>query len=92
MDPWGVPSDFIDDPEEWNEILDEICWAFWYVFRNRPSCVCDHIEVEAQKDRLTLNILNREKYEKCVIQDNINYWRCRNGLRLFAEYFENLWD
>jgi hypothetical protein len=99
VDRYGVPSDFIDDVEGWNEVLDEMVWSFTYVSQDYPSRAMDYIEdVEYNSYKDTklgyINVIysNKDKYKEELEKDKINNARAQRGLALFAKYFTELWN
>ncbi len=88
------PSDGIT-PERWEEILDEIIWTFEYMNDDEKMltmpCCDDNGDFKGY--------LNRERTEKEKLEWK-NYFdqakafnrRKKEGLKLFAQYYEVLWD
>lgn len=87
--------------KEWNDILDELIWTFEYI--DDPEKINPTPEIPASNhqnnDDERFGWLHREKtpQEKLVWQQYFE--RCddleerkRNGLKLFAEHFDSLWD
>lgn len=89
----GVPMDFINDEEAWEEVLDEMVWAFTYVHQDKPSVAERYIDDAVfEEGDISLTFSDFDAYQKGRIQDEINLARCQNGLNLFAKYYLDLWD
>jgi hypothetical protein len=70
----GHPANMTE--QEWNEILDEMIWAFEQ--KCRDEWESDYYEYEDD---------NTERAGAKAHQE-----RMSNGFRLFGKYYENLWD
>lgn len=81
----GYPSGLTE--QEWDEILDEMIWAFKQ--KCRDEWLDDYILPEEHRvqlgspERLDMNIEERIQAH----QERMN-----NGFCLFGKYYENLWD
>lgn len=104
MDRMGVPGNFVKedgepDSDAWDETLDKMIFAFQHiVWGNGMSDECTYkdeiwVPCEPKKVKLIQNFkpitidteYNREK-------DDYYNKKCEEGLKLFAEYFQGLWD
>ena len=82
----GYPSELTE--ERWNEILDEMIWAFEQ--KNRDHWEDDYygpyIESEDKRELFGrfewIDDEGRQKHQE----------RMTNGFKLFGKYYENLWD
>jgi hypothetical protein len=91
LNRWGIPSDLEED--EWNEILEELCWTFMYLSGNYESRVSYHIDGFEHVDGFgKLKYLDKAAYLRECAKDKRNEARADNGLKLFAEYYRGLWD
>jgi hypothetical protein len=104
-DRYGCPSDLKYD--EWEEILDEIIWAFTYISQEYPSVANDLIkEVDIVPDKknedsfLTSSTIvityiqgkSEKDYGEGLKRDRRNIDRCQQGLNLFAKYYMSIWN
>lgn len=99
----SYPSE-VKDASEWNEILEELTWTFSYISNGYPSVAIQHIDdvaiIENDKKlndnlvgaNIVISYSNEELYLKGREQDEINLARCQQGLKLFAEFYINLWN
>lgn len=99
----SYPNEF-EDEAEWNEILEELTWTFTYISNGYPSIAIQYIDdvviVEDNKNlnnhfvqsNIVISYTNEELYLKGRVQDEINVARCQQGLKLFAEFYMNLWN
>ena len=97
LNHWGIPQDFLDYPDEWNEVLSEMIWAFSHIVSNKLSHSAKGIDLDHNPfDTVqgAFNITWKEGFdvEEARRKDNADYWRCQNGLNLFAQYYRALWD
>ena len=95
----GIPPQL--GVKEWDNILDEIIFAFDYTvneekYNPMPDELLYHNRIG---DGNLIQLLNREKTIEEKKAWNIYMLRCneleqrkRRGFKLFAEYFDNLWD
>lgn len=102
-DLYSYPPE-VEDMYEWNEILEELTWTFTYIVEEYPSIASNYIDdvislpKEEQLDTdfvmssINITYTDEALYNKGRIQDYINMNRCRQGLRLFAEFYMNLWN
>lgn len=93
MTRYSHPSDVT--PEEWENILDEIIWAFEYMadedaFLPMPPCDMDMEQIFDPNRPKTLEreMMWRDYFEKL----NVYQHRKEQALKLFAKYYEALWD
>lgn len=93
MKRYSYPSDLT--PEEWESILDEIIWAFDYMADDEKYLAMPRYDSDIE----SIFKLNKPK----TIEQEIewaNYFdksksfhhRKENALKLFAKYYESLWD
>lgn len=93
----------VEDASEWNEILEELTWTFSYISNGYPSVAIqyiDDVEIIEKKNLdnnfvnsdIVISYTNEELYLKGRQQDEINVARCQQGLKLFAEFYMNLWN
>ena len=100
MKPYGVPPQL--GVKEWDNILDEIIFAFDYTVNEEKHNPMPDELLYRNRSGDSGNLiqwLNREKTIEEKKAWNIYMIRCdaleqrkRRGLKLFAEYFDNLWD
>ena len=100
----GIPSDFYDDEldvmyeDEWNEVLELICFALTYVTRDYEwyEYEGDFISEESRDESgmlvWTLEPDKPELLEKFRAQQKRDRAKYEVGIRLFAQYFSALWD
>jgi hypothetical protein len=96
-----------DTPEKWENILDEIIWAYKETagyYSNSPTGI-EHNKLSKEKypDGITFDDLF-DKYtdeykglgieisEQTELLTKEYYERIKNGKRLFYKYFDDLWD
>lgn len=104
-DRYGCPCDL--EYYEWEEVVDEVVWAFTYVSQGYPSIattLIDDIDIVLDKkdsDSVlcpsTINLRyiegkNKDDYESALLQDNKNIARSQQGLNLFAKYYMSFWN
>lgn len=101
---YGCPVDL--EMEEWNEVIDEIVWAFMYVqngyFKSTDFVIEDvNIEFDSKSDNgfvySTVNLVYKEgftdeDYNAAKIKDAANLVKCQQGLNLFSKYYTSLWN
>jgi hypothetical protein len=93
MKRYSYPSDVT--PEEWERILDEIIWAFDYMANEEKYIIMPHFDSDIEK----VFDMNRPKTLEREIEWR-NYFdkmkslqhRKVESLKLFAKYYEALWD
>jgi len=93
MKRYSYPSDVT--PEEWEIILDEIIWAFDYMANEEKYIIMPHFDSDIEK----VFDMNRPKTIEREIEWR-NYFdkmkslqhRKVESLKLFAKYYEALWD
>jgi len=93
MKRYSYPSDVT--PEEWERILDEIIWAFDYMSNEEKYIIMPHFDSDIEK----VFDMNRPKTLEREIEWR-NYFdkmkslqhRKVESLKLFAKYYEALWD
>lgn len=103
MDRYGTPMGLEED--EWEEILDELVWTFTFISQDYPSRALDYIEnvdfgpednVDSEGNIVTKSITitysDEEQYNIEKEIDKANIARAKAGLKLFAEYYMDLWD
>lgn len=104
VDKYGCPTDL--EMDEWNEIVDEMIWAFTYVYNEYPRTtdfvVKDtNIEFgERTQDGFISSVITliykegftEEDYLRAQSKDESNVARCQQGLNLFSKYFMSLWN
>lgn len=103
-DRYGLPSELESD--EWEEILDEMIWAFTYISQDYPK-LTDLIIEDIITDRgdstetgfISMNIelvykngYTEEDYIRLLEKDISNMCRCQAGTFLFGKYFSALWN
>jgi hypothetical protein len=89
----GIPAGV--NEEEWNEIIGKIIWAFEnhdvsidseypddYDHRQEVTQTATGIQIRMLGDASTIDRSKNEAHHK----------RVQEGLNLFAEYYQNLWD
>jgi hypothetical protein len=80
----GHPANMTE--QEWNEILDEMIWAFEQ--KCRDDWESDYYEYEDDNtERFGLKLVWEDRAGAKAHQE-----RMSNGFRLFGKYYENLWD
>jgi hypothetical protein len=80
----GHPADMTE--QEWDEILDEMIWAFEQ--KCRDDWESDYYEYEDDNtERFGLKLVWEDRAGAKAHQE-----RMSNGFRLFGKYYENLWD
>ena len=82
----GYPSDLTE--ERWNEILDEMIWAFEQKCRDHWEDDYYGDYVEDQKNGSMVGSFKWIDHEGLKTHQE----RMSNGFRLFGRYYENLWD
>jgi hypothetical protein len=82
----GHPSNLTE--QEWNEILDEMIWAFEQKCRDNWQDDYYGDYVEDQKNGPMVGSFKWIDHEGLKTHQE----RMSNGFRLFGEYYENLWD
>lgn len=101
---YSYPSDLL--PDEWEEILDAIIWAFTYISKGYPKVsdlIIKDIDISCdEKIRpgvVTSTIVliyvegkTEEDYNLAREQDRKNIARCQQGLNLFAQYYMSIWN
>ena len=70
----GYPGDLTW--ERWNEILDEMIWAFEYIANDGENRIFTDDPLTREKEREEWNVAEK---------------RVDDGLKLFGEYFRGLW-
>jgi hypothetical protein len=80
----GHPANMTE--QEWNEILDEMIWAFEQ--KCRDDWESDYYEYEDDNtERFGMKLVWEDRAGAKAHQE-----RMSNGFRLFGKYYENLWD
>jgi hypothetical protein len=80
----GHPANMTE--QEWNEILDEMIWAFEQ--KCRDDWESDYYEYEDDNtERFGLKLVWEDRAGAKAHQE-----RMTNGFMLFGKYYENLWD
>jgi hypothetical protein len=80
----GHPANMTE--QEWNEILDEMIWAFEQ--KCRDDWESDYYEYEDDNtERFGLKLVWEDRAGAKAHQE-----RMSNGFKLFGKYYENLWD
>jgi hypothetical protein len=80
----GHPADMTE--QEWDEILDEMIWAFEQ--KCRDDWESDYYEYEDDNtERFGMKLVWEDRAGAKAHQE-----RMSNGFRLFGKYYENLWD
>jgi hypothetical protein len=80
----GHPANMTE--QEWDEILDEMIWAFEQ--KCRDDWESDYYEYEDDNtERFGLKLVWEDRAGAKAHQE-----RMSNGFRLFGKYYENLWD
>ncbi len=81
----GYPSTTTE--QEWNEILDEMIWAFEQKLGDEDweSLYYDYEVDEREMFGMKLIRHDRKGYD-------LHHKRMQNGFRLFGKYYQNLWD
>ena len=80
----GHPADMTE--QEWDEILDEMIWAFEQ--KCRDDWESDYYEYEDDNtERFGLKLVWEDRAGAKAHQE-----RMSNGFKLFGKYYENLWD
>jgi hypothetical protein len=80
----GHPANMTE--QEWNEILDEMIWAFEQ--KCRDDWESDYYEYEDDNtERFGLKLVWEDRAGAKAHQE-----RMSNGFMLFGKYYENLWD
>ena len=93
MERYSYPPDVT--PEEWENILDEIIWVFDYMLNEdtylpMPKSVSD---IETIFDPNRPKTLEREmEWKEYCDKSNSFQYRKQEALKLFAKYYEALWD
>lgn len=95
---YGCPSEL--EIDEWNEVLDEIVWAFTYVLNEYPSTtkfIIEDIGFGEKTDSGFVKIeykdgFTEEDYNQARLKDQANIARCQQGINLFAQYYMSLWN
>ena len=82
----GYPSDLTE--ERWNEILDEMIWAFEQKCRDHWE---DDYYGDYDEDQKNGSMVGSFKW---IDHEGLktHQERMSNGFRLFGKYYENLWD
>ncbi|MDA9302467.1 hypothetical protein N9Q27_00655 [bacterium] len=80
----GYPADLTE--QEWDDILDEMIWAFEQ--KSRVDWDEDFYEYEDDDTQQFGVRLAWEDKEGAIAHQD----RMSNGFRLFGKYYENLWD
>ena len=100
---YGVPTHLESD--EWEEILDEMVWAFTFIVNDYPTTtgfvVADYEFISGEKTAeglipMTINKIfiegkTEEDFEIAYQKDLANKARCQKDLDLFAKYYMALW-
>ena len=80
----GHPANMTE--QEWDEILDEMIWAFEQ--KCRDDWESDYYEYEDDNtERFGLKLVWEDRAGAKAHQE-----RMSNGFKLFGKYYENLWD
>jgi hypothetical protein len=82
----GYPSDLTE--ERWNEILDEMIWAFEQKCRDHWEDDYYGDYVEDQKNGSMVGSFKWIDHKGLKTHQE----RMTNGFKLFGKYYENLWD
>lgn len=102
-DLYSYPSE-IEDMYEWNEILEELTWTFTYIVEGYPSIASNYVDdvyflsedknpdTDFVMSSINITYTDEDLYNKGRLQDQINMNRCRKGLKLFGEFYMNLWN
>ena len=100
---YGMPEDL--EEEDWEEILDEMIWAFSYVHKDYPRLSDLLIEdikfinekelengfIQCDLETIYVEGKTEEDYKAAVEKDKANLARCQTGLNLFSKYYMSLW-
>ena len=100
---YGIPAELEED--EWEEILDEMVWAFTFKVNDPPRLTSLIIEdtimhtgePEDYLIPMTIEFVYKEgyteeDYNNLREKDISNMYRCQRGTTLFGKYFSSLWN
>lgn len=93
MKRYSYPSDIT--PEEWENILDEIIWAFDYMANEDKYITMPYFDSDIEKifdPNRSKTVKQEIEWKNYLDKARSLHFRKQNALKLFAKYYEALWD